>query len=308
MAEFAGIAASLEIFNLSRFFSVPISAFVVWWIVVKGTYKSIEKIFLFACLFYVAYIISGVYAKPDWNEVFIQTIKPNISWNLNYIVMLVGLVGTTIAPWMQFYLQASIVDKGVKVEEYNHLKLDVISGCIIAPVVAFFIIVACAATMFESGVPIESARDAALALKPLAGEYASFLFAFGLFNASIFAASILPISTAYSICEGLGWDAGLDKRFEEAPQFFTLYAFIIIIGAGVVLMPNFPLLLVMFLSQVGNGILLPFVLIYMLRLINNKEIMGEFANNTSLNIITWITVVITIILNLLMVLYTFLNL
>lgn len=306
MAEFAGIAVSLEIFHISKFFSVPISAFFVWMLVVKGTYKSVEKIFLFACFFYVAYIISGFIAKPDWSDVLQQTINPRFNWNFDYTVMLVGLIGTTIAPWMQFYLQSSIVEKGVTIEEYKHLKLDVVGGCIIAPVIAFFIVVACAATLFQSGIIVESAQDAALALRPLAGNYATLLFAFGLFNASIFAASILPLSTAYSICEGLGWDAGVDKRFEEAPQFFWLYAFMIVAGAGVVLIPRFPLLKIMYFSQVGNGVLLPIILIYMLRLINNKDIMGEFTNGKLLNIITWITVVIIIALTLLMVAFTIL--
>jgi len=305
MAEFAGIAVSLEIFNISKFFSVPISAFFVWMLVVKGTYKSVEKVFLFACLFYVAYVISGFVAKPDWGDVLSQTIRPQFTWDFKYTVMLVGLVGTTIAPWMQFYLQSSIVEKGVTVEEYKHLKLDVVGGCVIAPIVAFFIVVACAATMYHAGVTIESAKDAALALKPLAGKHATWLFAFGLFNASIFAASVLPLSTAYSVCEGMGWDAGVDKRFEEAPQFFWLYAFMIVAGAGVVLIPKFPLLGVMYFSQVGNGILLPFILLFMLDLINNKEIMGEFTNNRALNIFTWITVVLIIVLTLMMVVFTF---
>lgn len=304
MAEFAGIAVSLEIFHISKFISVPISAFFVWMLVVKGTYKSVEKIFLFACLFYVAYVISGFIAKPDWSDVLKQTVTPSFNWTLDYTVMLVGLVGTTIAPWMQFYLQSSIVEKGVTIEEYRHLRIDVVAGCIIAPIIAFFIVVACAATMFHAGITIESAQDAALALKPLAGNYASWLFAFGLFNASIFAASVLPLSTAYSICEGLGWDAGVDKRFEEAPQFFWLYAAMIIIGAGVVLLPNFPLFKVMYFSQVGNGVLLPFILIYMLRLINNKDIMGEFVNSKGLNIIAWVTVFIIITLTLIMVGFT----
>jgi NRAMP (natural resistance-associated macrophage protein)-like metal ion transporter len=307
MAEFAGIAVSLEIFNISKFISVPLSAFFVWWLIVKGTYKSVEKIFLFACVFYIAYVISGFLAKPDWNEVMEQTIHPNINWDMKYVVMLVGIVGTTIAPWMQFYLQSSIVEKGVTAEEYKHLRLDVGIGCFVAPIVAFFIVIACAATMFKAGVPIESAKDAAIALKPLAGKNASLLFAFGLFNASIFAASILPLSTSYSICEGMGWDAGVDKRFEEAPQFFWLYTIMILIGAVVVLIPKFPLLGVMYFSQVGNGILLPIILLFMLKLINNKEIMGEFANERWLNIITWITVVLVIVLTISMVIFSFLE-
>ncbi len=306
MAEFAGVAASLEIVGISKFFSVPIAAFLVWILVVKGSYRNVEKIFLFACVFYVAYIISGFIAKPDWHEVLKHTVTPQINWTLDYTVMLVGLVGTTIAPWMQFYLQSSIVEKGINADDYNHLRLDVVVGCIIAPLIAFFIVVTCAATMFESGISIESAKDAAIALKPLAGPYASMLFSFGLFIASIFAASILPLSTAYSVCEGMGWDAGIDKRFEEAPEFFWMYAFMIIVGAGVVLLPKFPLLSVMYFSQVGNGILLPFVLLLMLALINNKEIMGEdFVNTRSLNVITWIAVVAIIVITIVMVVFTF---
>ncbi len=304
MAEFAGIAISLEIFNVSRWFSVPISAFLVWILIVKGNYKSVEKIFLFACLFYVAYIISGFLAKPDWNNVIHQSVSPTIDWNVAYLVMLVGLVGTTIAPWMQFYLQSSVVEKGVTAEEYKNTKLDVIEGGIIAPLVAFFIVLSCAATLFNSGIKIESAADAALALKPLAGKYASWLFAYGLFNASIFAASVLPLSTSYSICEGMGWDTGIDKRFNEAPHFFWLYTIMIVIGASVILIPNFPLLKVMYFSQVGNGVLLPVILIYMARLINNKEIMGDFVNSRRMNIITWITVWLVIILTLAMVFFT----
>lgn len=303
-AEFAGVAVSLEIFNISKFISIPLSAIFVWMLVVKGNYKSVEKVFLFACVVYLAYVASGFMAKPEWMEVFHETVKPEFEWNLSYTVMLVGLVGTTIAPWMQFYLQSSIVEKGVTVEEYNHTRIDVVVGCILAPVIAFFIVVACAATLYKSGVTIESAKDAALALEPLAGKYASWLFAFGLFNASIFAASVLPLSTAYSICEGMGWDAGVDRRTEEAPQFFWLYAIMIIIGAGIVLIPNFPLLQVMYFSQVGNGILLPVILVFMLQIINDKDIMGEHTNSKWLNIVTWFTVVIISVLTLVMVGFT----
>lgn len=305
MAEFAGIAASLEIFHISKFISVPLAAFLVWMLVVKGTYKSVEKVFLFACFFYIAYVISGLMAHPHWGEVLTQTVAPQIHWSSDYVVMLVGLVGTTIAPWMQFYLQSSVVEKGISVQNYKHLRLDVVSGCIIAPLVGFFIVVACAATLFKSGIPIESAQDAALALKPLAGEYAAWLFSFGLFNASIFAAAILPLSTAYTICEGMGWEEGVDKRFDEAPQFFSLYTIMIAIGAGAVLMPHFPLLKIMYLSQVGNGILLPFILLFMLSLVNDEEIMGEFKNTPSLNTITYIVVAVLILLTILMLVFSF---
>lgn len=301
MAEFSGVAAGLEIFGVSKFVSVPLAALFVWVLVVKGNYKSVEKIFLTACLFYVAYVISGFMAHPQWNNVLKETVAPQFQFTMPYTVMLIGIVGTTIAPWMQFYLQASIVEKGISIERYKHVRLDVVGGCIIAPIIAFFIVVACAATLFQAGVHINTAEDAAIALQPLAGKYAEWLFAFGLFNASLFAASVLPLSTAYTICEGMGWDTGIDKRFKEAPQFFGLYTAIIVVGAGVVLIPNFPLLKVMYFSQVGNGILLPAVLIFMLSLINNKEIMGEFVNGRLSNILTWLTVIILIALSVFMV-------
>lgn len=302
MAEFAGVAASLEIFGVSKLISVPLSALFVGVLVIQGTYKSVEKIFLVACFFYVAYVISGFLAHPDWGNVLKQTVIPQFSLNLHYALMLVGIIGTTIAPWMQFYLQSSIVEKGTSIEEYRLVRLDVISGCIVAPLVAFFIVIACAATLFQAGVRIETASDAAVALRPLAGDYASWLFAFGLFNASLFAASVLPLSTAYFICEGMGWEEGVDKRFSEAPQFYSLYTVMIVIGAGVVLLPNFPLLKIMYFSQVGNGILLPFVLIFMLSLINNKEVMGEFTNKPAFNTIAWLMVITVMALTILMVL------
>ena len=307
MAEFAGIAASMEIFGVSKYVSVPLAAVFVWVLVVHGNYKSVEKVFLMACFFYIAYVISGLMAKPDWHEVARQTFMPQAKMDLGYFVMLVGLVGTTIAPWMQFYQQSSTVEKGMPLEDYKWVRLDCVVGCIIAPIVAGFIVIACAATMFHAGIHIETAKDAALALQPFAGIHATWLFAAGLLIASLFAASILPLSTSYSICEGMGWNEGVDKRFEQAPQFFGLYTAMIAIGAGVVLIPGFPLLKVMYLSQVGNGILLPFVLIFMLKLINNPEIMGEFTNSRAMNVIAWLTVAIVIILTLVMVAFLLLQ-
>lgn len=305
MAEFAGVAASLEIFGVSKYISVPLAAFFVWMLVVRGNYKTVEKVFLSACLFYIAYIISGFMAKPDWGQVMKQTVAPHIDWSLDYFVMLVGLVGTTIAPWMQFYQQSSMVEKGLPSEDYKLIRLDVIVGCATASIVAAFIVIACAATLHHTNVRIDTAADAAIALQPFAGIYATWIFAAGLLIASLFAASILPLSTAYSICEGMGWDEGVDKRFDQAPQFFGLYTAMIVIGAGVVLIPNFPLLKVMYFSQVGNGILLPFILIFMLKLINNPDIMGEFTNSKLFNIIAWSTVIVVIALTLIMVGFMF---
>lgn len=296
MAEFAGVAASLNIFGLSKYITVPVSAFFVWFLVVKGTYKTVEKVFLIACLFYVSYIISGFLADPNWGEVGRSMVQPSFSLDTPYLYMLIGVVGTTIAPWMQFYMQSAVVEKGIDEENYKHARLDVLVGCIMAGVVVFFIIVACAATLFKSGTPVESAADAAQALAPLAGKYCSWLFAFGLFNASLFAASVLPLSTAYYVCEGLGWEAGVNKTFGEAKQFYGLYTAIIVIGAAVVLIPDFPLLKIMVFSQVINGVLLPFVLIFMLLIINNEEIMGKYTNGRMWNVISWLTVISLIVL------------
>lgn len=306
VAEFAGVASSLELFGASRYIVVPAAALLVWVMVVKGTYQSLEKVFLAASAFYLCYIVAGLLAHPDWKTAALSTIsrpKEIGMRNYGYVSMVIALVGTTIAPWMQFYLQASIVEKGITARQYRASRWDVILGCIFTDVVAWFIIVACAATLFASGHhEVTDAADAAQALRPLAGEYAYLLFAAGLFNASIFAASILPISTAYAVCEGLGFESGLDKKFHEAPVFYWLYTLIIVIGAGVLLVPRLPLVYVSVLSQVFNGVVLPFVLIFMLMLTNDRELMGDHVNSRTFNVIAWVTVVVMIVLTILMVL------
>jgi Mn2+/Fe2+ NRAMP family transporter len=298
VSEFAGVASSFELFGISKYIVVPVAAFAVWALVVHGTYSSVEKIFLSASAFYVCYIASGVLAHPDWKAAALSTVtRPeSIGFrNYGYLSLIVGLAGTTIAPWMQFYLQASIVEKGVTARQYKASRLDVVIGCLFAAVVAWFIVVACAATLHSAGkFNIETGSQAAEALRPLAGEYAYLLFAAGLFNASLFAACILPISTAYAVCEGLGLESGLDKRFEEAPAFYWLYTALIVFGAGVILIPRFPLFRVMVLSQVANGVLLPFVLIFVLLLVNDKELMGGYTNSRGYNIASWITVAVMI--------------
>jgi len=294
IAEFAGIASALEIFNVSRFISVPVGAFLVWLLVVKGSYKSVEKVFLGACFFYVSYIISGILAKPDWSLAQKGILSPTLNFTPASLGMLIGLVGTTIAPWMQFYLQSAVVEKNIKLRDYKHSRADVIIGSFIVNIVALFIIVACAATLFKAGIKIHTAKDAALALAPLAGKYCSALFAFGLLNASLFAASILPLSTAYVVCEGMGWEEGVNKKFSEAPQFYGLYSLLIFAGAGLILLPKLPLFLIMFVSQILNGILLPFILIFILVIINDKKIMGEYVNKKAFNIIIWITTILMI--------------
>jgi len=302
VGEFAGIAGSLELFGVKPIYSVPICAVIVWLIVVKGQYKTVEKVFLAASFFYVTYILAGVLAKPAWIDAMIATVKPpgkQVFLQPGYLYMAVAVVGTTIAPWMQFYLQSSIVEKGVTRRQYRASKIDVISGCIFTDIVAWFIIVACAATLYAHGFrDIKEPADAAQALRPLAGDYAYILFAMGLFNASLFAASILPLSTAYTVCEGLGFESGVGKRFSEAPVFYWLYTILIVAGAGVILTPNLPLVQISILSQVVNGIAIPFVLIFMLLLVNKKELMGEYVNSRLYNVVAWATTVIMIALSI----------
>ncbi len=302
VTEFIGIATSLELFGLSRYATVPICAVIVWLIVVKGQYKTVEKVFLAASFFYITYIFAGTLAHPLWKEALVATVKPpglKEFANQAYLYMVIGVVGTTIAPWMQFYLQASVVEKGVTRRGLQASRWDVIVGCIFTDVVAWFIIVACAATLYVHGYrDIKYAADAAQALKPLAGQYAYILFAVGLFNASLFAASILPLSTAYTVCEGMGFESGVDQKFSEAPVFYWLYTLLIVAGAAVLLIPGLPLIKIAVLSQVVNGVVLPFVLIFMLLLINKKEIMGEYVNGRLFNAIAWLTTAIMIALTL----------
>ncbi len=301
VANFAGVASSLELFGISRYIVVPVAAALVWALVVQGTYRSIEKIFLAASAFYVCYIVAGLLAHPDWRAAALATVSrpSNIGIrSYGYLFMVISLVGTTIAPWMQFYLQASVVEKGITARQYGASRWDVILGCIFTDVVAWFIIVACAATLYATGhTAIADATDAAQALRPLAGEYAYLLFAAGLFNASLFAASILPISTAYAVCEGMGFESGLDKKFHEAPVFYYLYTALIVAGGGILLVPRFPLVHFIVLSQFVNGIVLPVVLIFMLLLARDRGLMGEQVNSSRYNGVAWTTVVVMIVLS-----------
>lgn len=304
IAEFSGIAGSMQLFHISKNISVPICAVLVWLLVVKGDYKGVEKIFLLASAFYIAYVAAGVLAHPDWRTAVLSTITlpPRTTWrSSSYVYMTVGVIGATIAPWMQFYLQSSVVEKGIGVKQLGASQWDVIVGSFFTDIVAWFIIVACAATLYTHGMgAIQVPSDAAEAMKPLAGQYAFILFAAGLFNASLFAASILPLSTAYTVCEGMGFESGLDKSFSEAPAFYWLYTLLIAAGAGVVLWPHFPLVKVTILSQVLNGVLLPVVMIFMLILINKTELMGSHTNNRWFNVIAWGTAIIVIALSVTM--------
>lgn len=304
VANFAGWAASMQILGFSKYAMVPIGAVAIWVLVVKGSYRIIENVLLVACLIFVGYIISGIMAKPDWAEVGKRLIVPDIQWDAEYLVLSIGIIGTTITPWMQFYMQSSIAEKGIKQEDYRLTRLDVIVGCSITDIVSFFIIVTCATLLFPHGIRVEEAAEAAIALKPVAGNYASLIFSVALANASILGAIIVPLATAYYICEAMGWEAGVNKSFKEAPQFMGIYTLIIGLAAAVVLIPGAPLVNLMVLSAIVNGMMLPFVLVFIIKLINNTKIMGEYTNTKTYNYISWTTVIAVAVLTVLFVVAT----
>lgn len=307
VAEFAGIAASMELFGVNKYVSVPISAFIVWFAVVKGNFKQVERFLIAISLVYITYVISGVMSNPPWEEVARQIALPHLRMDKDYILLFITMVGTTITPYMQFYLQSAVVDKGVRIEDYGFTKFDVYAGSIMTVFIAFFIILATGTILHPAGVAVDSAQDAARALEPLAGNFASHLFAVGLLNASVLAAFVLPLATAYGLSEAFGWESGINKTFREAPQFLGFYTAFIVIGAGVIMCPGAPLIKIMFLSQTVNGVLLPVVLIIMLRLVNNREIMGEYVNSRRMNVIAWVTVAILILLTIALVVTSFLQ-
>jgi Mn2+/Fe2+ NRAMP family transporter len=285
--EFAGVAGSMEVFGVSKYISVPIVGIMVWFLVVKGTYKIAERIFLIFSVSLLMYVVSAIMGKPHWSEIGTAIIHPKLEVNSQSLSMVIGIIGTTIAPWMQFYMQSSVIEKGLKMKNFKYSLIDIVVGCVATVVVAFFIIVACASTLHESGTQINEAKDAALALKPLAGNLASQVFAFGLFVASVFSATILPLATAFYVCEAFGFEAGIDKKWSEAPEFYVLYTAILVLAAAIILIPNAPLIVISIWSQVLNGLLLPVVLICMILLVNNKKIMGEYVNKPANNIIGW---------------------
>ena len=299
-SEFSGIATSFEIFGVSKYISVPLIAVLIWWLVLKANYDRIEKIFFALCLTFLSYVISGLLIDPPWGEVLAASIKPTFSGDAEFLLMAVGVIGTTITPWGQFYVQASVVDKGITVKDYKMTQWDVYIGSFFTGLIAFFIIVATAATLHLNGVSIETAKDAALALEPLAGKYASMLFAFGLLGASMLAAFILPLSTAYAVCEALGFERGISKSYEEAPVFFSLYTVLIALGAGMVMWPNLSLYTVMLASQVVNGVLLPPILIFMALIAGNQNIMGEYANSKTYTFVVWLITGMLIVLTILL--------
>ncbi len=304
IGNFAGIAAGAELFGVPRSFSIPVVALFVWFLVLKGSYEKVEKIFLWACLIYLTYIVSGIMAKPDWSDVARQTFMPRIKADFSYIYMVIAIVGSTIAPWMQFFQQSAIRDKQVDSKDYGYVRWDTYVGTIFMAIVSFFIIVACAAAL--KGTKIETAEQAALALRPLAGDYCFTLFGIGLLNAAIFSTSVIPLSTSYAICEAFGWESGVGKSFREAPMFMGIYTGLIVLGALIISIPGIPLIPIMVLSQALNGILLPFILIIVLKLVNNKRLMGSWTNSLAFNTMAWITVVVVIILSIVLLAMTLL--
>ncbi|HZK94481.1 MAG TPA: Nramp family divalent metal transporter [Prolixibacteraceae bacterium] len=300
--EFAGVAGSMEVFGVSKYISVPIVGFMIWFLVVKGTYKIAERIFLLFSVSLLMYVVSALMGKPHWGEIGHAIIHPQLDINTHSISMIIGIIGTTIAPWMQFYMQSSVIEKGLKMKQYKYTLIDIVVGCVATVVVAFFIMVACASTLHQNGIQINEAKDAALALKPFAGEFASQAFAFGLFIASVFSATILPLATAFYVCEAFGFEAGIDKKWDEAKEFYVLYTGILIIGAAIILIPNAPLIAISLWTQVINGMLLPVVLVCMILLVNNKKIMGKYVNKPINNIIGWGAVIVLVVLSLVLLL------
>jgi len=292
--EFAGVAGSMEVFGVSKYISVPIVGFMIWFLVVKGTYKIAERIFLLFSISLLMYVVSALMGKPHWGEIGHAIIKPDLPLNAQSLTIIIGIIGTTIAPWMQFYMQSSVIEKGLTMKNYKYTLIDIVVGCVATVVVAFFIIIACASTLHENGIQINEAKDAALALEPLAGELASELFAFGLFIASIFSATILPLATAFYVCEAFGFEAGIDKKWDEAREFYVLYTGILILAAAIILIPNAPLIAISLWSQVINGMLLPVVLVCMILLVNNKKIMGKHVNKLANNVVGWSAIAVLI--------------
>ncbi|MDO8987584.1 MAG: Nramp family divalent metal transporter [Coriobacteriia bacterium] len=296
VAEFAGIAASMELFGISKYIAVPVGAVIVWLLVVRGSYRNVEKVLLALSAVFVAYVFAAVMAKPDWAEVARATVIPKFTFSRPFIVLVIATVGTTIAPWMQFFVQSNMVDKGVNVKELAFQRVDVIVGAVLANIIAWFIIVTTGTVLFPAGIAVTDAAQAASALAPIAGSYAQTLFAIGLLSASVLAACVLPLTAAYAICEAFGWETGIDRSWSEAPAFNGIYTFVIAFGAAVILLPRLDLITIMVFSQAINGVLLPFLLIFMMGIANDRHIMGRYANGPIYNIMSWATILVVIAL------------
>jgi NRAMP (natural resistance-associated macrophage protein)-like metal ion transporter len=304
VSEFVGIAAAAELFGVSRFIAVPLAAILVWWLVAKGSYRKVEKVFLMMSLVFLGYIVSAFLSRPDWTAVGVGLVKPTLRLEQAFVFTLVAVIGTTISPYMQIYVQSSVVEKGVTADNYSETKTDVWVGTIFAILIVFFIVVSTAATLHQSGIQISTAADAARALRPLAGRYAESLFGLGLFGASMLAAGVLPLATAYSISEALGFEKGVSHTFREAPIFLGTFTFLVAVGAAIAVIPNLPLFRVLLVTQVINGLLLPFVLFAILKLVNNRELMGTHVNGPIYNLAAWVTAIVVTALSVLYIAMT----
>lgn len=304
VSEFVGIAAATELFGVSRYISVPLTAILVWWLIVKGSYKRVERAFLLMSLVFLGYIVSAFLSRPDWSAVAVGLVRPEFKLEHAFLFTFVAVIGTTISPYMQVYVQSSVVEKGVTPENYAKTKADVWVGTVFAIVIVFFIIVSTAATLHKAGIQVSSAGDAAHALRPLAGRYAETLFGIGLFGASMLAAGVLPLATAYSISEALGFEKGVSRSFREAPIFLGTFTFLVAVGAAIAIVPNLPLIRVLLVTQVINGLLLPIVLFAILKLVNNRELMGRHVNGPLYNLAAWLTAIVVTLLSLLYILST----
>ncbi|MCX7924063.1 MAG: Nramp family divalent metal transporter [Clostridia bacterium] len=300
LGDFAGIAASMELFGISKYISVPVVAVTIWLVLTKGSYSKVEKIFLLFTFVFFGYIISAFMAKPSWPEVFKSMATPSLELSTGFLLTFIGMIGTTITPYMQFYLQSSIVDKKLSIKDYKYEKVDVYLGAFWGNAVSFFIIVCTAATLYKAGIAITSAQQAAVSLKPIAGQYAFLLFGLGLFGASVLAAAIIPLSTSYAICEAFGWERGVDHEYKEAPAFFGIYTIIIFLGSALILIPGISLMKIILATQQLAGILSPVILIFMIKLVNDKRILGEYVNTRTQNIVSWTTVIFIVTLSIIL--------
>jgi NRAMP (natural resistance-associated macrophage protein)-like metal ion transporter len=304
VSEFVGIAAALELLGVARFISVPIAAVAIWWLIVKGTYQRVERVFLVMSLVFLAYVAAAFLAHPPWSTVAIETIRPHIEPTPAFLFTFVAVIGTTISPYMQVFIQSSVVEKGVRAENYRFTQVDCWIGAVFSNLIVFFIVVSTAATLYVRGQHIDSAAEAAAALRPLAGPYAEMLFAIGLFGASMLAAGVLPLATAYSISEAFGFEKGVSSSFREAPIFQGVFTFLVVLGAAVAMMPGLSLIRILIVTQVINGVLLPVVLVVVVKLVNNRELMGTHVNGPLYNVAAWLTTIIVSLLSVMVILST----
>lgn len=289
-SEFAGIASGMEMFGVSKYLSVPVAAIAVWLLIVGGSYKRVEKVFLILSLVFVTYVIAAFMAKPNWNEALISTVVPHVVNDTSFVSLTIAMIGTTIAPWMMFFAQSNVVEKGVSIKDFFSQRVDVVSGTVAACLVAWFIIITTGTVLFPQGIQIESAADAAQALAPFAGQYATALFAIGLIAASFLAACVLPLTTSFVICEAFGWEAGVSFKWKEAPLFKSIFTFVIAFSAIVVLIPSIDLMGVMLTAQFVNGIILPVLLVFMAVISADRRIMGNYHTRIVSRVLIWVTV------------------